>query len=363
MRFRVNKFQELAMSYTDTDGFPGQDQSPLFQRLREVLGEIAKTNAIAWSDTKRVTPGIANRLRINFSMTTPTGQVMTLTPHVDPDSAGSFFRIASTWTEGLDQKIVFGQLYNFCVAVGSIHHRKNRIKIAAQAVSSTSEEVLELARDDVTIDVRSRFGTRRLCQFCWRPASQPGSNTCHRHSQIDYANEIPARYMRARRHGLKTPWVLKRAWESGVIHLIGDSQTNQLIDTLRTLRDEWGEAVRTGKAQKFIDAMGPDTYKPIRSAQEYRTWTEFHAGLLRAFDASPLTVPDDPDYTAAWLPYAIKEVVRERTWEESQIATSAADVLAIRDELDGRRGWQSEAARRLKISRQRISQLAKVAEG
>lgn len=342
----MSEIRKLASSYCDLAmvGKPGIDH----ERLHDLMRRIADTPYITWGDTKRCRPGISSLLRKAFPVV-GFGLVHEFVPDSSITSArdaGDFwYHYASFRYSNEALGDVYGLLSNFCIALDRVIYQAKR-----------EADDVEESRGDFTLDLRKDLGVRRLCQFCWRPAENGrGATTCHRHSPF----KERAKYMRARRHNSTAPVELKISFDLGRLAVAThDPGIKALLNALRAMHADWEKAVQTDIAQSLIDGLAGLTYKPLPPITKHKSWKDFHRALRQAFDAGPL--PDDPDYTFAWLPYAIQEVKNEKAHAVEH--GKRDDVLKLAQKLSGKRGWQSEIARQLGISRQRVSQILQRAD-
>lgn len=352
----MSKIRKLAGTYADLALLTSR-QSEHHLRLHALMLAIAETPFVAWDDTKRCRPGISFQLRSAFPALGFGAKHELVPDHgttARPRDAGYWYDLAVRQCRDDALIDVLGLLSNFCIALDDAIHCAERDR---------DDESASGRRDDITLDLRKRYGIRRLCQFCWRPAENGrGATTCHRHSP--FKNQ--AEYKWAKRHGMTTPPELKLVFDRGAIRIMTkDPEYATLLSVIRGMSDDWQAAVQAGVAQEVIEGLDGLTYKPLKPANSYKSWADFHQHLRRAFDVGPL--PDDPDYTFAWLPYAMREVketrAREATRKAEAESWSRDNVLALARDLACKRGWQSEIARRLSISRQRVSQILREQSG
>jgi hypothetical protein len=342
----------------------------LLTKLRDLFMQMSETRYISWKDNKTCGFGISRLLRESFPV---AGFGVDLPVDFPPPYSGKgatpmhagdyWYRYArnSAVINGLEAEATLYQyIMNFCIGLATVMHRIERNKPLEDEVPIQVDSTTKALRD-YTYEFRKDLKVKRLCQFCWRPAgSGRGETCCQEHSQL----KNPAGYMRAKRHNLQTPEIVRIAFDFGTARIISlDMKSFEVwaAHSLRLMRDDWSAAVSNGIARGFIDSIQGAAYKKLKKADEHKNWDCFFSHLCDAFKVGPCDMPDDPDYLALVLPHAIAEVEAQKTREAGKRKPVGKErVIQLASNISKRgRGWQTRLAEQTGLSRQRINAILK----
>lgn len=341
IRKNAQTYAELAL--LTEEAFNTGLHDVLHKNLHDLFMDIAGSAGIAWQDTRRCGRGIARRLQDLFPV-----EVGPFKFDITQQTPFQAFRLYSSagerasWEEKSSLADVYGLLANFCHVVHT-----TLLNLDKNSPDGGMHP------QDFTVKGRRNYSVKRFCQFCWRLVDfKPGATkkTCLHHDPV----ENQANYRAAKRQGLKTPGELKLIF-SRAEHFAVLGQ-DPLWDALHFMATDWDAAADAGIPREFAAGLEGMTYHPLPKG-EWKNWAEFHNCLCKAFDAG--WMPDDPRFTFAWLRYALQEVQQATEKKRLSKEGERARVVALREQLGDRRGVQTEIAKQLGISRQRVSQILK----
>lgn len=365
------------------------NQSDLLQslsKLRDAFLQISGTKHISWSDNKNAS-GVSRLLREQFPVPgfgkpspplpveishhyhasrqseqfpVPGFGVPATTPRQVGERYQSAF-IDAHYSGRTAEAMVLRNLVDFCRGLGEVLHRIERSKSDHAVGGGGGFGQQGLPDYTYTFRRDQAVPIKKLCQFCWRPAGNGrGETCCARHSQ----HKNPAGYARAKRQGMQTPVLLEIAFNHGTARSMQGSDGYEVVQGLRAMKENWRAAVEGGDVQEFINALDGKTYKKIAAAENHKDWDHFFSALCDAFEVGASDMPDDPDWIAIVLPYAIEEVEQAKERKKTKRAPVGKDkVLALAKDLSGTgRGWQTRLAKQTGVSRQRVSEILKAAQ-
>lgn len=307
------------------------------QMAARMFRDMALEKRIVWQDTPAAREGVSSRLRKyfpvpGFGVEIDPAKVPGAPRHQEatPEQAAFWY-----WYAYISEDMLYSILRDFCL---DVHKYLRKLKIK----DGKRDE------DDFTAHVRDSFGIRRLCRFCWRPAGSGRATTCHLHSET----KNPAGYMRAYRRGARTPRDVQIAFDTGFIPV--PDQGTLAADALQALLDLHHDPATQSKHSAFFEILREGG---AISGMKYRNFREFYLDFR--INTSAGNIPADPRYIALIVPHVLAEIDREWTRQgeaREPVADEVRRLIASADRT--RRGWQSEIARKVGISRQRVSKIA-----
>lgn len=338
-------------------------KSLLLTKLADQLLKISTTKSTMWiSQQGRL--GVLNWLLEDYP-------VKGLSASSSPEDAADAYREASGPAHCERKKAFEDDLYflslsweaetllhdhlsSFCSRLALEINKSKRLKNIRDAIEG-DDKASSLLRNDRIGSFQRVKQVKRLCRFCWRPVrSDHGERCCDRHSQIADSGG----YKFADRRGMRTPAHLEMIFEFGMhssLKIVPGCMDYPRLESLVAMRKDWSGAVSKGIAQAFEDDLAGKTHRALKSAAEYAAWGDFFDDICSAFEVS---MPDDVDYLAIVIPYAIEEVEQEKARTE----TRKNQVIELAKQLSKTgRGWQTKIAVELDVSRQYVSATLKSA--